>query len=142
MTRKTKKSSWKKFPYFTLRRLGGFLLIYGIVIGLLLYFYYNMQGQDQARFQSVLLFFNVVCLEYLVFFYLPYVMFIRGTGRFIYLNLPLRWDGPFSPFNGEPLEYGAVPFRGLISYLLTVGIAIAFLVIVLFPTIYLFFGQN
>lgn len=136
----------KDFPFVTGRRIAAFLLYYAVVMGILGYFYIKLgetNPTEQAEYVPLIIFMNVFFVEYLLFFYIPYIIYIRKTGRFLYWSLSVRrWRGPFAPLDDEPFEYNAVPIKDFLSFIISMLCMFGSLFFILMPTIYLLFGSK
>jgi hypothetical protein len=89
---------------------------------------------------SLAVFFTVIHLEYFVFFIIPYVLFIRKTGRYFYVRKFGRYYfQPFAPFYDEPSRYGATRYKPLVSFVASVFLLALFVLVVAAPTIAILF---
>lgn len=135
------QQNYQAFPFLTKNRF--FSALIGYITFMLLPAYTALQPTGTELHQaagSLAVFFTVIHLEYFVFFIIPYVLFIRKTGRYLYLRRVGRYYfQPFAPFYDEPSRYGATRYKTLISFVASVVLLALFILIVAAPTVAILF---
>ena len=139
-----KPTNYQAFPFFTKNRFFSALVVY---ITFMLIPVYAALQQANIEFNqaagSLALFFTVIHLEYFVFFIIPYVLFIRKTGRYYRVRLIGSFNfQPFTPFYDEPSRYGAKAYGQIASFIASVVFLAFFIVIVVMPTVAILFSPR
>ncbi len=130
-----RKYSYSNFPFFSKQsikaNLFGFLVFTGTVVLYELF----VQSLDSHEVIAIISFFVALQALYYVFYVIPSVLYLRNTGRFLYIppGYTLRLErAPFySPLGEEPLRYGAQVAKW--TYLKGTFWMVIFLLVIVMP---------
>lgn len=93
------------------------------------------------EFLSILIVFTFLYFDYYLFFFLPSVLYLRKTGRYLYLETTgqsmkfFTHSFFFRPFGREPEDYGATKMR--LPFLVGIASMALFLFVFAMPTIFI-----